>query len=228
MIGHAEIAGGGIGGLTLGTLLRQRGWSVRVHERSSEIREIGAGIYIKDNSIRVMEEVGMFEALARRGVRLDKAQVRDSSGRVLLERPHQQPVTRVHVFSRQALIEEWRDTALAAGVEIVTGSQVTGADPKGGLLLDDGRRMAADLVVGCDGFNSKVRDSLRVGATSRKLPTIINRYLLPHRRFTRESVTTEHYSGRRRIGVTPCGDNFHPAGRGLAWSRSTRRRSSSA
>ena len=46
MKGHAEIAGGGIGGLALGTMLRQRGWTVRVHERSEEIREIGAGIYI--------------------------------------------------------------------------------------------------------------------------------------------------------------------------------------
>ena len=206
MKGHAEIAGGGIGGLTLGTLLCQRGWTVRVHERSPEIREIGAGIYIKDNSIRVMEEAGMFQALARRGIRLDKAQVRDSSGRLLLERPHQQPSTRVYVFSRQALIEEWRDAALAAGVEIVNSSPVAAAEPAGALLLEDGRRIQADLVVGCDGFNSKVRESLRLGATSQKLPTMINRYLVPHRRFTRELITTENYAGQRRIGVTPCGE----------------------
>ena len=208
MKGHAEIAGGGIGGLTLGTLLCQRGWTVRVHERSPEIREIGAGIYIKDNSIRVMEEAGMFQALARRGVRLDKAQVRDSSGRLLLERPHQQQSTRVYVFSRQALIEEWRDAALAAGVEIVTGSQVAAADASGALVLDDGRRMPADLVVGCDGFGSKVRESLHLGATSRLLPTLINRYLVQHRKYTRELITTENYAGQRRIGVTPCGESL--------------------
>ena len=40
MKGHAEIAGGGIGGLCLGMMLAQRGWTVRVHERSEEIREI--------------------------------------------------------------------------------------------------------------------------------------------------------------------------------------------
>lgn len=208
MIGHAEIAGGGIGGLTLGTLLRQRGWTVRVHERSPEIREIGAGIYIKNNSISVMEEAGMFEALARRGVRLDCAQVRDQSGRLMLERPHRQQATRVYVFSRQALIEEWRDAALAAGVEIVTDSTVAGADPEGALLLEDGTRLPADLVVGCDGFNSRVRESLAIGSRSRILPTLINRYLLPHRRHARDSVTTEHYAGQRRIGVTPCGESL--------------------
>src|SRR4051812_50093833 len=104
MKGHAEIAGGGIGGLALGTMLRQRGWTVRVHERSAEIREIGAGIYIKQNSIRVMEEVGMFPQLAARGVRLQQARLKDPQGRVLLTRPHDTEATRVYVFSRQALI----------------------------------------------------------------------------------------------------------------------------
>jgi 2-polyprenyl-6-methoxyphenol hydroxylase-like FAD-dependent oxidoreductase len=106
----------------------------------------------------------------------------------------------------KALVEEWRDAALAAGVEIVTSSPVAVAEPAGALLLEDGRRMQADLVVGCDGFGSKVRESLRVGATSRKLPTMISRYLVPHRRFTRELITTENYAGQRRIGVTPCGE----------------------
>ncbi|NDH54899.1 MAG: FAD-dependent monooxygenase, partial [Betaproteobacteria bacterium] len=206
MKGHAEIAGGGIGGLALGTMLRQRGWTVRVHERSEEIREIGAGIYIKDNSIRVMEEVGMFPRLAARGTRLQQARLKDPQGNVLLTRPHDTDATRVYVFSRQALIEEWRDTALAAGVELVTGSTVSGADPGGALILENGERCKADLVVGCDGVWSRVRESLSLGARASQLPTVINRFLLPHRRFTPEPVTTEHYAGQRRIGITPSGE----------------------
>ena len=206
MKGHAEIAGGGIGGLALGTMLRQRGWTVRVHERSEEIREIGAGIYIKDNSIRVMEEVGMFPRLAARGTRLQQARLKDPQGNVLLTRPHDTDATRVYVFSRQALIEEWRDAALAAGVEVVTGSTVSGADPGGALILENGERYKADLVVGCDGVWSRVRESLSLRARASQLPTVINRFLLPHRRFTPEPVTTEHYAGQRRIGITPSGE----------------------
>ena len=206
MKGHAEIAGGGIGGLALGTMLRQRGWTVRVHERSEEIREIGAGIYIKDNSIRVMEEVGMFPRLAARGTRLQQARLKDPQGNVLLTRPHDTDATRVYVFSRQALIEEWRDAALAAGVEVVTGSTVSGADPGGALILENGERCKADLVVGCDGVWSRVRESLSLRARASQLPTVINRFLLPHRRFTPEPVTTEHYAGQRRIGITPSGE----------------------
>lgn len=208
MKGHAEIAGGGIGGLCLGMLLAQRGWTVRVHERSEEIREIGAGIYIKNNSIKVMEEAGMFSKLAPRGTQLNRAEVRDRNGGLILTRPHDVEATRVYVFSRQALIEELRDGALAAGVEVVTKSQVAGADPDGALILEDGSRLKADLVVGCDGFNSQVRSSIGVPARARILNTCINRYLLPHRRWTPEAVTTEHYSGKRRIGVTPAGDQL--------------------
>jgi len=206
MKGHAEIAGGGIGGLALGTMLCQRGWSVRVHERAPAIREIGAGIYIKDNSIKVMEEAGMFAALAPRGTRLLRADVVDSEGQPLLSRPHDTERTRVYVFSRQALIEAWRDAATAAGVDVVTGSQVAGAEASGVLILGDGTRCKADVVIGCDGFSSPVRESLSLDAQSKLLPTVINRYLLPHRRFTREPVTTEHYAGQRRIGITPAGD----------------------
>ena len=34
---HAEIAGAGLGGLTLAAALAQRGWSVRVHERAPQL-----------------------------------------------------------------------------------------------------------------------------------------------------------------------------------------------
>jgi 2-polyprenyl-6-methoxyphenol hydroxylase-like FAD-dependent oxidoreductase len=40
---HAEIAGAGISGLTAAAALAKAGWRVRVHERSEELREIGAG-----------------------------------------------------------------------------------------------------------------------------------------------------------------------------------------
>jgi 2-polyprenyl-6-methoxyphenol hydroxylase-like FAD-dependent oxidoreductase len=43
---HAEVVGGGFSGLAAACALAQRGWSVRLHERSPELRPSGAGIYI--------------------------------------------------------------------------------------------------------------------------------------------------------------------------------------
>ena len=65
MTRHAEIAGAGIGGLALAAALAQRGWSVRVHERNPELRAIGAGIYIWENGLRVLQAIGAYEEAVR-------------------------------------------------------------------------------------------------------------------------------------------------------------------
>ena len=207
MKGHAEIAGGGIGGLSSATMLAQQGWTVRVHERSPEIREVGTGIYIKNNAIEVLEEFGIFDRLASQGLKLERSQVLDRDGRIMQDRALVGR-SRVHVFLRQTLIEVLRDAAERAGVDIVTGSTAIAADPKGELLLEDGRRLRADLVIAADGVRSRVRDSLGIGASNRSLPTSVNRYLIPSREITPEPVTREHWSDRYRIGITPCGNDL--------------------
>jgi len=59
---HAEIAGAGFAGLTAACALAQRGWSVRVHERADRLRTTGAGIYIYENGLRVLEPAGAYAA----------------------------------------------------------------------------------------------------------------------------------------------------------------------
>jgi 2-polyprenyl-6-methoxyphenol hydroxylase-like FAD-dependent oxidoreductase len=203
MKGHAEIAGGGIGGLGSAVTLARNGWTVRVHERSSEIREVGTGIYIKNNAIEVLGELGIFDRLAPRGLKLERSQVLDRDGRIMQDRALVDR-SRVHAFLRQTLVEALRDAAEHAGVEIVTNSPAVAADPAGELLLENGRRLRADLVIAADGIRSRVRDSLDIGASYRSLPTVVNRYLIPSREITPEAITREHWSGRYRIGITPC------------------------
>jgi len=55
---RAEIVGAGIAGLATAILLARRGWHVCGHDRSSDIREIGAGIFLKNKAIGVREEMG--------------------------------------------------------------------------------------------------------------------------------------------------------------------------
>src|ERR1700724_738621 len=59
MRGSAEIVGGGIGGLFTGYMLAKQGWRVRINERHSQIREIGAGLYMKNNAVTLLEHVGI-------------------------------------------------------------------------------------------------------------------------------------------------------------------------
>ena len=54
-----EIAGGGIAGLTTGLAFAQKGWRVRVHEQDNALRILGAGIYIWENGLRVLDALGV-------------------------------------------------------------------------------------------------------------------------------------------------------------------------
>jgi 2-polyprenyl-6-methoxyphenol hydroxylase-like FAD-dependent oxidoreductase len=204
---HAEIVGGGIGGLSFATMLVRQGWTARIHERSPEIREVGAGIYLRNNAIEILETIEVFGRLAPHGVGLELAQHFDRDGRVM-KRHACVGHARVHVFLRQVVVDVLREAAEQAGVEIVTGSAAVVADPAGELVLESGRRLRADLVIAADGARSKVRDSLGVGAHYRSLPTVVNRYLIPSRELAPDLVSREHWSGRYRIGITPCGDDL--------------------
>ncbi len=60
---HILIAGGGIGGLTAALALLKRGFDVDVYEQASELREVGAGVQLSANGVRVLHELGVLPAL---------------------------------------------------------------------------------------------------------------------------------------------------------------------
>jgi len=82
-------------------------------------------------------------------------------------------------MTRPRLHRTLAEAARAAGVEIVTGSQITGADPRGCLLRADGTAVKADLVVGSDGAGSAVRQSLSLAEERRRYRDGVVRVLIP-------------------------------------------------
>ena len=58
---HAEIAGAGFAGLAAAIALRQRGWTVRVHEKEAALRAFGAGIFVWENGLRVLHAIGAYD-----------------------------------------------------------------------------------------------------------------------------------------------------------------------
>ncbi|MEM9843090.1 MAG: FAD-dependent monooxygenase, partial [Pseudomonadota bacterium] len=63
----AIIAGAGIGGLTAALCFQHQGWAVEVFEKSSAMGEIGAGIQLSPNAMKVFEALGLDQALIAAG-----------------------------------------------------------------------------------------------------------------------------------------------------------------
>jgi 2-polyprenyl-6-methoxyphenol hydroxylase-like FAD-dependent oxidoreductase len=111
---------------------------------------------------------------------------------------------------RQHVINALAASAMQAGVEITTNSTAAGATADGELILADGRRLKADLVIGADGSNSRLRDSLGLLAKRKYLIDGCTRLLMEktadERAVTDGAKTTEYWSGTRRLLYTPCSE----------------------
>jgi 2-polyprenyl-6-methoxyphenol hydroxylase-like FAD-dependent oxidoreductase len=206
---HAEIVGAGFAGLTAACALAQRGWSVRVHERGERLRTTGAGIYIYENGLRVLEAVGAYEAAVKGAPFAHTREVRDEANRVISV--HRWGGSRVFSIVRQTVINALAAAAERAGAEIETGSVGSSASADGELLLADGRRLKADLIVGADGSNSALRESLGLLAKRRYLVDGCTRLMLTktaaERAATDGATTVEYWSGSRRVLYTPCSES---------------------
>jgi 2-methyl-3-hydroxypyridine 5-carboxylic acid dioxygenase len=157
---HAEIAGAGFAGLVAAIALRQRGWTVRVHETAKELRAFGAGIFIWENGLRVLKAVGAYDDVMN-GAHEAKVYETRHSNRLLTKHDFTpEHGTRMLTMTRQHLYSAILRAARREGVDILTNSQVVGAMPSGILITAKGDKFQADLVIGADGVRSKVRDSI--------------------------------------------------------------------
>jgi salicylate hydroxylase len=82
------IIGGGIGGLAAAAVLGRAGFDVEVYEQARSLGEVGAGINIGPNASRILNRLGIADALTKTGVRpITFDQRRWDDGRILLRAP---------------------------------------------------------------------------------------------------------------------------------------------
>jgi 2-polyprenyl-6-methoxyphenol hydroxylase-like FAD-dependent oxidoreductase len=196
----AAVAGAGIAGLAAAAALAQRGFDVRVFERTEDPREFGAALYLKENSLPVLDRLGAGEEIAASGARIRSVRIADERGRLIVARSTENE--RLIVVKRGVLHTALRDAAVRAGAELVTSTTVTGARPDGTILIDGGAPVRADLVIAADGRGSLIRESLGLTRANKTLRSGATRLLIP--REEQELVSTEYWAGNRRVGVVPC------------------------
>jgi 2-methyl-3-hydroxypyridine 5-carboxylic acid dioxygenase len=176
---HAEIAGAGFAGLATAIALRQRGWSVRVHETDAELRAFGAGIHVWNNGLLALQALGAFDGVAEVAFLPPCYETRTNDEQTSAQAINTPDTDRLFSPTRQHLFTAMLDTARRVGVEIVTNSTAVGATADGTLMLADGSGLPADLVVGADGVRSRVRDSFDLGMQRYRFVDGLIRVLAP-------------------------------------------------
>jgi len=198
----AHVIGAGIGGLATAAALAKRGWKTTVHERGGELREIGAGIYIKANSIRVLRQIDCFEEVVANGTLIKHSEIRDHTGRAINARTMAKEEG-VYTVLRADLHRELAEAAERCGVEVVTNSEVAKVTPEGRIETSSGKVYQADLIVGADGANSLVRKE--IGAEVRAGPMISGstRILIPRVPEDGDGLSYENWHHHMRALVVP-------------------------
>jgi FAD-dependent urate hydroxylase len=79
----AIIIGGGIGGLTTAIALQRVGIEAHIYERAPQIREVGAGISLWANAIRVLDLFDLGEKIRSRGLSNAAGSIRDWRGETI-------------------------------------------------------------------------------------------------------------------------------------------------
>lgn len=167
------IVGGGIGGLTAAIAMQRDGHDVHIFEKATALEAIGAGIHVSPNGVRLLQRLGLSEAIAKVGALPTTFEFqRWQDDRVLQRHPinpfcEQRFGAPFYCFHRGELHEVLLGAVPKERVH--TSSRCTGVLNEGdsaSITLSDGSSFKADVVVGADGIRSTVR-SLFVEDTPR-------------------------------------------------------------
>jgi len=81
---HISVVGAGIAGLAAATLLAQDGHHVQVLDCLERLSEIGPGIQVTPNAMRILDSWGIKDIFYEEGTKIDGTQIRRySNGNVL-------------------------------------------------------------------------------------------------------------------------------------------------
>src|SRR5262245_18976032 len=186
------VIGGGIGGLAAALALLQRGFDVDVYQHSLELRGVGAGIAVSSNATRVLDALGLQEALARvQGVSARREIRPWKTGETWIwfdlgDLPIQRYGSRHMYLHRGDLhrilvdaVQSLKADAIKLGKRCIAVTQ-SGEDVEVRFEADDVAHAA--LVVGADGIHSRVRECLFGADTPKFTGCVACRGLVPMER----------------------------------------------
>jgi salicylate hydroxylase len=165
---RVAIVGGGIGGLAAAAFLHRAGLRSVVYEQAPQLKEVGAGIVLSPNVVRLLRRLGAMERLFGRAVPLDVGWEfrRWEDGRVLSAEKLAGACERL--YGERTYTAHRADLADAVGSTVPSNTlclgkrctSVTVSDACAVLTFADGTSAEASVVIGADGVHSTVRGAV--------------------------------------------------------------------
>ena len=180
------VVGGGLGGLTAAAALLKHGCEVTVLEQASELGEIGAGVQLSPNAMKVMRALGLEQQVLGVAFEPGSHVIRSwRSGRVLSETRLKGPLQSAYGagyygFHRADLHRVLQQAVPAERVILGARCSEVRFGPEGaGVTLEDGRRFDSDVLIGADGVHSVVRAAMLGEESPRFTGNVCWRGLVP-------------------------------------------------
>lgn len=161
------IVGAGIGGTALALALEKLGIEYTLLEQAAEFQEVGAGIQLSPNGVRVLETLGLKDQLASFCTEPDfhKYSVWDT-GETILSTPLMPAVRDAYGFAYYHAHRADLISALTQSLDadrLLLGTKVHSVHQDADrvwLECDDGTRLHGDVLIGADGIHSMVREQV--------------------------------------------------------------------
>jgi len=208
------IVGAGIGGMTAAIQLVQRGHRVRVVEQAKVLGEVGAGIQMSANAVKVLNSLGIEQALESTGVQPKAFEFRRFDSGELLHRiplgdahreKHGAAYYQMHRGDLHAALVGALDGLAPGAIRLNAQVCAVQEDAEGAeVQLVSGERLRADLVVGADGIKSQVRQHVLGADKPVFTGQVAWRVLVPVERIPvelRTDVVSTIWCGPRNHGV---------------------------
>ena len=156
---RAVVVGGGIGGVAAALAMARAGIDVRVYEQAARLEEVGAGVVLAPNSLRLLHRLGVGAEISRRGAHLTDTRLCHADGRTAVHDPDQFSRPGERFGMHRADLLDILSGCLPPGA-VRTGHRCVGFDQDRGramVTFGNGERAEADVVIGADGIHSALQ-----------------------------------------------------------------------
>lgn len=166
-----SIIGAGIGGLTLGNVLKQHPYDFTVYESAREIKPVGAGIMMAVNAMQVFDRLGLKEKIEKAGNKIHRITIANESLQPIskteilaLEKKYNSCNVAIHRAALQRILVE-----NIGSEHIQLGHSLLKIEKKENyaLTFENGIQKESKIIFGADGIKSQIRSQIFTTGTIR-------------------------------------------------------------